>query len=76
MVKYKIYKHTMKLVKLEKISPRKQWNPRPDNRDKVIIVDHQFNMEDDQEFKLAVKWLREKTILVHKVFSKAVKNYK
>lgn len=53
-----------------------QWNPRPDNRDKVIIVDHQFNMEDDQEFKLAVKWLREKTILVHKVFSKAVKNYK
>lgn len=53
-----------------------QWNPRPENRDKVILIDHQFNMDDEQEFKQALKWLREKTIVVHKVFSKVVKTYK
>ena len=53
-----------------------QWNPRPENRDKVILIDKGFDMEDEQEFKLAIKWLREKTIVVHRVFSKVVKAYK
>jgi len=33
-------------------------------------------MEDEQEFKQAIKWLREKTIIIHKVFSKVIKAYK
>lgn len=52
------------------------WNPRPDNKDKVIIIDRKFDMENESEYREAIKWLREKTIIVHRVFSKAIKGFK
>lgn len=52
------------------------WNPNPDNKDKIIVVNQSFNMEDKHEYDKAIAWLRNKTMAMHKVFSKIVKEYK
>lgn len=52
------------------------WNPYPDKKDKVIYINKQFNMDDPNEWKESVSWLKEHTIKVYKCFSKRIKGYK
>lgn len=52
------------------------WNPNPNNKDKVIWYQKVFDMDDNNEYTEAVKWLKKTTISMHRVFSKIVKEYK
>lgn len=49
------------------------WNPNPDNRDKVITLTKQFDLENKENWKLGIEWLAEKTIKFRETFSKVIK---
>lgn len=49
------------------------WNPNPDNRDKVIILLHSTNFNDEQKVEEALNWLVDYTIKFRETFSKIVK---
>jgi hypothetical protein len=53
-----------------------EWNPNPTNRDKIISISKNFDMNTEQGIKEALSWLREKTAIIHPVFSKYIKQYK
>lgn len=53
-----------------------EWNPNPNNKDKVIIIKKVFDMESDKGRGEALEWLKSSTEKVLKVFSKAIKEYK
>lgn len=52
------------------------WNPNPNNKDKVVVYSKDFNMDDDAEYAKAIVWLKENSIIMHKVFSSIIKEYK
>ena len=52
------------------------WNPTPEKKDKVITLNKYFDMSDADEYEKSLKWLVEKTKIVHKAFAKYVKAYK
>lgn len=49
------------------------WNPNPDNRDKVIVLLHSTNFNDEQKVEEALNWLVDNTIKFRETFSKIVK---
>ena len=53
-----------------------EWNPNPNNKDKVIVITKEFDMETEDGQKQAIAWLKEKTKKMHSVFSKLMKQYK
>ena len=56
-----------------KIGDELNWNPNPTNKDKVITYTKQFNLEDKENWKDAVRWLAEQSIKFREVFSKVIK---
>lgn len=56
-----------------KLQNRLQWNPNPDNRDKVITLTKQFDLDDKENWKEAIDWLVGETIKFKDVFSKIIK---
>lgn len=50
-----------------------QWNPNPDNRDKIIALYHQTDLFDPEKREAALNWLVDQTIKFRKVFSRIIK---
>ncbi|WP_347838483.1 DUF4268 domain-containing protein [uncultured Draconibacterium sp.] len=49
------------------------WNPNPDNRDKIIVLEHTTDFDDKQKVEQALNWLVEYTLKFRETFSKLVK---
>lgn len=49
------------------------WNPNPNNRDKVITLTKHFDLENKENWKLGIEWLAENTIKFRETFSKIIK---
>lgn len=49
------------------------WNPNPDNRDKIIVLEHTTDFDDKQKVDQALNWLVEYTLKFRETFSKLVK---
>lgn len=49
------------------------WNPNPENRDKVIALQHSTDFTDDKKVDEAIDWLVEHTIKFRETFSKIIK---
>lgn len=49
------------------------WNPNPDNRDKVIILQHTTDFEDERKLDESLNWLVDYTIKFRETFSKIIK---
>lgn len=60
----------------EEIGSKLQWNPNPDNRDKVIILTKQFDLEKKDNWDKAISWLVEETITFREVFSSLIRKNK
>lgn len=46
-----------------------QWNPNPENRDKIIMQLHRTDFRDPRKVEEALEWLVERTIVLKEVFS-------
>lgn len=49
------------------------WNPNPDNRDKVIILQHTTDFEDEKKLDKSLNWLVDYTVKFRETFSKIIK---
>ncbi|MBI2258995.1 MAG: DUF4268 domain-containing protein [Flavobacteriia bacterium] len=49
------------------------WNPNPDNRDKVIFLQHTTEFEDEKKLDESLNWLVDYTIKFRETFSKIIK---
>ena len=49
------------------------WNPNPENRDKIIVLEHTTDFDDKQKVEQALNWLVEYTLKFRETFSKLVK---
>lgn len=49
------------------------WNPNPDNRDKVIVLQHTTDFEDERKLDESLNWLVDYTIKFRETFSKIIK---
>jgi hypothetical protein len=49
------------------------WNPNPNNRDKVILLLHSTDFENEQKVDEAMNWLVDNTIKFRDVFSRIIK---
>ena len=49
-----------------------QWNPNPNNRDKVIVLFHTTDFNDQQKVEEALDWLVNYTIKFRDIFSKLI----
>lgn len=49
-----------------------EWNPNPDNRDKVIALTKKFDLSDDTKIDFALNWLIEQTLKFKSTFGKAI----
>jgi hypothetical protein len=55
-----------------KIGESLEWNPNPDNRDKVIALTKKFDLSDDTKVDFALNWLIEQTLKFKSTFGKAI----
>lgn len=55
------------------IGQKLMWNPNPDNRDKIIVLEHTTDFDDKQKVEQALNWLVEYTLKFRETFSKLVK---
>lgn len=55
------------------IGQKLSWNPNPDNRDKVIILQHTTDFADKEKLDEAINWLVDYTIKFRETFSKIIK---
>lgn len=63
-----------KKVEIEKfIGQELNWNPNPENRDKVITLLHSTDFENNLKLEEALDWMVEHTIKFREIFSKIVK---
>lgn len=61
--------------KIEKeIGEKLEWNPNPENRDKVIVLTNKFDVDNDDQDG-AITWLVEKTLIFKDVFGSLIKNH-
>jgi hypothetical protein len=66
-----------KKVEIEKsIGHKLQWNPNPENRDKVIVLLHPTDFNDPKKVEEALEWLVSYTIKFRDTFSRLVKQVK
>lgn len=49
------------------------WNPNENAKDKIITLTRQFDLHDKQNWKEAIEWLANQTILFRKVFMELIK---
>ncbi len=57
----------------KEIGSNLEWNPNPNNRDKVIVLTKFFNLESKKNWENAIDWLATETIKFKKLFSKMIK---
>jgi len=56
-----------------KIGSPLEWNPNPENRDKVIVLTKQYDLTNRANWKEPIEWLVSQTIVFRKIFSKLIK---
>ncbi|HXC06400.1 MAG TPA: DUF4268 domain-containing protein, partial [Bacteroidia bacterium] len=62
-----------KKIEIETVLGQKlQWNPNPENRDKVILLLHSTDFNNPQKVEEALEWLVNYTIKFRETFSKLV----
>ena len=49
------------------------WNPNPDNKDKIILLQHTTDFKSEEKIDEALNWLVEYTIKFRETFSRFVK---
>ena len=57
----------------DEIGIKLDWNPNPDNRDKVITLIKSFDLDNKEIWDEALDWLVEYTIIFRKTFSNIIK---
>lgn len=57
----------------KEIGSQLDWNPNPDNRDKVITLTKHFDLENKDDWKQAIDWLASETIKFRELFSKMIR---
>ena len=67
------YFESKKEIIENKIGSKLDWNPNPDNRDKVITLTKQFDLQDENNWIGAIQWLVGETIKFKETFSKMIK---
>jgi hypothetical protein len=55
-----------------KLGVELQWNPNPDNKDKILLLMHSTNFNDDGKVNEALDWLVKYTVKFREVFSKII----
>lgn len=55
------------------VGKKLNWNPNPNNRDKVITLLKQFNLDVKDNWSAAIDWLANETIKTKKVISRLIK---
>lgn len=50
------------------------WNPNPDNRDKIIMVDQPADLSQRSEWEAYLTWMTETIVAMNRVFRSRVKN--
>lgn len=56
------------------IGQKLQWNPNPENRDKIIVLHHKTDFKDNKKIDEALDWLVDYTIKFRNIFSKVIKD--
>jgi len=56
------------------ISEELEWNPNPENRDKIILLKRQADLENKDKWDEYINWLVDMTVRFRKAFSKRLKN--
>ncbi len=67
------YFESKKEIIESEISEKLEWNPNPNNKDKVITLTKYFNLDNKDNWKEAIEWLEEYTLKIRKIFSKIIK---
>lgn len=57
----------------DKIGQQLQWNPNPDNRDKIIVLHHTTDFTDQKKVDEALDWLVEYTIKFRETFTNIIR---
>lgn len=55
------------------IGEKLEWNPNPDNRDKIISLKRDANIEDKNKWDEYLEWLVDRTVKFRRAFGKRVK---
>lgn len=69
------FEHNKEAIESE-LGYKLQWNPNPENRDKVIVVTKKFNLHDESERTKAISWMVMETLKFRRIFSKLIREYK
>lgn len=58
------------------IGDKLEWNPNPENKDKVIILSKDIDQDNKENWNEAIDWLVQKSLIFKKIFSSLIKSYK
>lgn len=56
-----------------KIGAKLEWNPNPDNKDKVIVLAKPYELDNKDNWEEPISWLVTKTVLFREVFAKLIR---
>ena len=56
------------------IGSKQEWNPYPENRDKVIVLTKDADLEDSATWDSNVEWMAQSIVVLRKAFRPRVKN--
>lgn len=60
----------------KEVGEKLSWNPNPENRDKVIALSRNVDLNDEEAWKEALEWLVNRTVAFRKAFSPRIKKFK
>ncbi|MBX2976284.1 MAG: DUF4268 domain-containing protein [Ignavibacteriaceae bacterium] len=60
----------------KEIGSKLEWNPNPENRDKVIVLTKFYKLDDKEKWEEPISWLVEQTIKFRNTFSKLIREKK
>lgn len=66
------YFESKKEVIEDEIGAKLEWNPNPENRDKIISLTKNFDLDDQSKWDVALDWLVQATIKFRDTFSKII----
>lgn len=56
-----------------KIGSKLEWNPNPDNKDKVIVLTKPYELDNKDNWKEPIDWLVNQTIIFRETFAKLIR---
>lgn len=57
----------------KKIGSKLDWNPNPDNKDKVIVLTKPYELDNKENWKEPIDWLVNQTIIFRETFAKLIR---